>query len=420
MRIILLLLLSVSFVFSKQETADTQDETKEFYYKLGTGFVAEEDATSWHLAVKTGFIAGTIRANKNVNVYEALVLSIDDIETPIAEADLEDETKFKSVVNSNEDWLIGAFNIGGMPEQANNYGWGEYFQGDGLYGQKLYVLEIVNKGQTTYKQFAIESMQSGNYNFIMADLDGSNFQELSVPKSDFEGKIFGYVNILSGETLDLQPLASDWDFYIGEYKDQLNTGPGGFIPYNVLGFLTHPNIRVAEKPNDNTEVPEDSDYSYVVNTIGHDWKSLNSTFDGFDLEPVTYYIQRTSVDQEGNITIDGPTYKLDFIEFVGFSEDRVVFEINAITTSVDEETANFGIFPNVVEQNSKITLVHSFSGMNTIGIYNSFGERVHGVDISGNGNFSETSINIPNLTPGMYFINLDNRQFSKSLKFIVK
>lgn len=421
MKILLLLILATTFSFAKLETADTDNGAKEFFYGLDQGFVAEANNDGWHLSFKTGFIAGTIRANKNVNVFEATKLAIEDFGTPIEEADLADETKFKAVVNENWDWKLGAFNIGGQPEEAANFGWGEYFQGDGIYGFKLYVLEILNNGAKTYKQFAINSMSGGAYNISMANLDGTDSKDMDINKSEFDGKMFGYFNLLTEEVIDAQPAENAWDIYIGTYKELLNAGPAGMVPYSVVGFLTNENIRVAEQDNSLSSYPAAEDYSFENNAIGHDWKSLNSDFSGYDMDPISYFVQRTFVNGDGETVGDGPVYKIDFVSYEGFQEDIVEFEINALSTSVEaSQDASLALYPNVTSSNSSITLVYDLSGNHNAGIYNSFGEKVLDLDLIGNGRLTEKSINLPNLSVGVYFVQLNNNSVNQALKFIVK
>jgi hypothetical protein len=416
MRLALLIILISTSLFSELVTIETKNGSSELYYKLGTGVTAEVSNDNWHLAFNGGLLGGTIRSNKNVTVYESTTLDYLNFGDPIVLDDLEDQTKFSEVFNQYDEWRMGAFNIGGQPGGfSEDYGWGEYVQGEGIIGIKLYVLKIANgNGNVEYKQLLIDEMSSGSYFLKFSDLDGSNQTDIVVKKEDFDGKLFGYLNVLTGEFLNNQPLISEWDFVIREYKDLLDAGPDSKIPYNVVGLLQNDNVWVAEQSNEKSSVPELSEFSRMVDKLGWDWKTFTTSY---EIEPYSYFLQNIIASDGGQVIGNGPIYKLDFISYTGIPDKIVEFEINAISTSVEEE-ANFGIYPNIVAANSSFTLVHSTQGTRNISIVNMQGSTVFSTQITGNGRLAEQNISISNLETGLYLIKFDD--LNSALKLIIK
>lgn len=413
--ILLILLLSAS-CFAVIETASTEGRAKELYYKMGTGFTGEADNTEWHLSFKSGTLGGTIRINRNVNLYEALTLADTDFGTVVTEDDLADESKFQLLENDNKEWKMGAFNIGGNPEtESGDYGWGNYMFGSGVViGSKLFVIEIIEETVSTYKQIVIDRLEGGTYFLRLANLDGTNQTEPEVSKSSFVGKAFGYYNIIEDRVIDAQPGIADWDFVIKSYREMLET-QDGFIPYTVVGVLSSEWLWVAEQSNELSTMPEQEAYSFEINTIGHDWKSFAGSW---VLNPVSYFAQRYTLESQTPVGV-GPIFKIDFLSYVGGQDQTAEFEINAITNSVELNNSSLAIHPNVTSANSQVSFIHSLEGLVNLQIVDSFGNLVVTNNFMGNGSLIEQALDIPNLSSGIYFVQVQNLNNVSSLKLIV-
>lgn len=414
--LITLLLISTFILSAKEYTISTTNGTEEIFFSLNDEEVSRNNITDWHLAFKTGGIAATIRIGRTVELYEAIQLDINNLGENIDLADLEDPEKFKQVYNEHTDWRLGAFNQGGSPEQDFNYGWGSYQQGVGVAGDKLYVIKYENEGADVYKQFAMFTMAQGAYNFDIADLDGSNLEQLSVNKADFDGKAFGYYNLNSKEVINAQPFQFAWDFVIKEYRAAIPAGPE-VIYYPVVGFFQNTNLWVAQVENLSDEKPNVSAYDPTMNTIGYDWKSF---VDGsYQYPERTYFLQRFN-DNGAGPEPEGTVYRLRFISYEGGSQKTSTFELDNITLSYSEDkTLSFGVYPNIIE-NGSADLVYNLNGNSEIKVYDAAGNEVLSNNIIGNGKLNRIDLELNTLGSGRYFVKLVNgNQFTTS-SFIIK
>ncbi len=416
MKYLVFLLILTFSAKSEEIRVSTEGGTKMVFFNLSDKNQVSADAINWHLSFKSGSIAGTIRANTMVKVYEGIKLNIDNFKSAILENSLADTSEFRLVYNSDIDWKIGAFNQGGLPEEDFNYGWGEYVQGDGIYGRKLYVLEITINNKKEYFQFTINSVISSIYSISWSNLDGTNDKTLSINKKEFSDKHSIYLNLVSGELLNIEPTKPNWNLLFAEYITPIPNG-GTFLYYPVAGILQNPNTWVAQLEGDIASAPTSATYSTDMSSIGYDWKTYT---DKYVIEDRTYFAQNFKLDENGSPIGDGNVYRIRFLNYEGGKNKASTFDISSLTTSVGSEGSQFGVYPNMISSGERFNIVSSsISGDCNIQILSVNGQIVYENQMFIGNELSSFSVD-KQLSPGLYFVKLNNNKTNFLQKLIVK
>lgn len=419
MKLVLLITFLFTYLSAEEVRISTEGGAKNVFFNLENYSETTVDSENWQLAFKSGAIAGTIRANNNTKVYVALNLSIDDFQSPIESSALTNTAEFEELHNDVTDWKMGAFNSGGSPESDYNYGWGEYSQGDGIYGTKLFVLEITDAGKKEYRQFVINSVYSNTYYIEWCDLDGSNVQTQEINKSSFSDKMFVYLDLFENELLNFEPNKHLWDLVFTDYIDFIQMGNASMY-YKVAGVLQNEMTWVSELEGDVTTKPEYSTFSPQINTIGYDWKTYTNEY---VIEDKTYFLQKFEYDVEFNPVPVGEMYRIRFSNYEGGADKASTFNVVTATSSVDENgNSRFGIYPNVISQGESFNILWN-EGVNVITndvkVINSNGEVVYQKALPSSNSLSNMQIN-SNLSAGLYFVVFTSGQDIFTQKLMVK
>ncbi len=419
MKLVSLFILFVSLLTAEEIRVTTEGGSKNVYFSLKNSEVARVESDGWQLSFKTGNIAGTIRANKNTRVYAALSLGIDDFKSPIEVSDLSNKELFEELHNDVSSWKMGAFNTGGAPEEDFNYGWGEYVQGDGIYGTKLFVLEITNNGRKEYKQFIINSVYNNSYFLEACDLDGENPIEKVINKGNYIGKNFVMYDVFENEIIDQEPNKTDWDLLFTEYVTPIQAGPQ-LMYYTVAGIQQNEMTWVSKVAGINSDEPTSDSYSSIINTIGYDWKTFSN---GYIIEDYAYFVQRFTYGQDLTPIPSGEVYKIVFTNYEGGADKASSFEINPITASVDKDgNTRFAIYPNVISNGEEFNIIWNDNQRtiaNQVKVINSVGEVVYSKNINSVNELTNMKINT-NLSTGLYFVVFSNGSEVFTQKLMVK
>ncbi|MBE0647290.1 MAG: T9SS type A sorting domain-containing protein [Bacteroidales bacterium] len=242
-----------------------------------------------------------------------------------------------TMYNDPDNWENGAFNrnSSGYPD----YGWGVYSPTTQIItGDSIFIMQLID-GSFKKVWIVEKNILDNAYVIRYANLDGSDFQEVSLDCDPFTGKVMVGLDMQVNIPVDYQPAKESWDILFTKYMAWHPTG----APVVVTGVLSNPAI-VAKKfypvdPefNDWESAPWDSSRS----TIGWDWK-------WFDFNAMSYLIEDSMLfyvkDQPTNV------YRLRFTGFEGTSTGVIDFEIAlSLSAGVDNSTSsNFSIklFPN--------------------------------------------------------------------------
>jgi len=373
----------------------------DIYYSLDEGLTAYPERENWELAFSTDSYDNNIRINSSyVNLYQVS----ENIE------DWEVITSFNSLTavqlrNSNTEWEIGAFVSNYFDKNPFNYGWGNYnTKNQEIEGCRVYIIDY--NGQM--KKIKINNLSNGIYNFTTANLDGSNEENISIDSNPYTNKKFIYYSLINNEILDREPDSANWDFVFTRYEEDLNNNPNDPLYYKVTGVLSNGNL-VSEYngPLDINPSTENMSISNEINTIGYDWKEYTGEF--VIIPNRAYYL--FSQDQ---ISL----YKIIFQSFSGQGAGNVSFTIEEIEgfnpvnniNSIEENTIQ--IYPN---PNTGRFYIDLNEKKGTLSIIDSYGKIVLKKELN-----QSLTLNLDDLSEGLFLINLKGENFNVSKKMLIK
>ncbi len=302
------------------------------YYSLGSGAKASAPATGWDLQIWTNLMSASIRTNDN-NATDVQLYQLQNSDTSAWST--VDTNGMVPIYNTDTSWEASAFNANqtGHP----NYGWGVYSGAGNLTGVKIFVIKIPNE---KFKKIWVKRLVSGDeYEFLVADLDGSNDTTFTITKTGFSSKAFIYYSLDSMQVKNVEPPTTDWDIVFRRYW-AVDTA------YVVAGALSHPDVLVAEARGVSVSSNDYSNVAFNSNTaaIGYDWKIFNMNVNppGWELaDSLAYFVKAQ----------DGYIYKIAFTGFGGSGNGKVVFsktQLDTYATSVAEVSniRTLAVYPN--------------------------------------------------------------------------
>lgn len=310
------------------------------FYSLENGVVAQSPLADWHIALDVRPMGSGARINCGTGMSLYFYGGLDNWLT----ADLDTWDMPEPLRNDQSDWANAAFNQDG--DGMFDLGWGIYdIITHEVHSEKMYIIQFPDG---TWKQFALVSLVSGTYSYQLADVGGENEISASVSKSDYEGKLFAYCNITSGEAMDLEP-EEPWDFVFHSYLEDL----GGGTYYGVVGALAHPDVTVQQV--DGLQDPftdgdfDAASFSMATNEVGYDWKTY-SPGAGYVLESERCYFVSAN---------DQSVWRMVMTGFGGSATgDITIGKVEASGTSVEQVTSTHQVlaYPNPVISGRNLTL----------------------------------------------------------------
>ena len=358
------------------------------YYSMDSGVVGSAAMASWDLAFDTRPMGGTasINGGQGMSLFPAGPLS--DWET-IDETFVNDAGNIQPFHNGTAYWSQGAFSQGG--DGNFDLGWGVYdVVTHTVASDSMYVISLPDG---TWKKFALLSLVSGVYSFQCANLDGSDFYEDQVAKSDYLGKIHAFYNLANQEELDLEPSA-DWDMLFFKYVEEIQPG----FNYGVTGALTHPSVRAQEQSGlDDPFVDGEIDFNAMsdsINVVGWDWKSYSGGVYAV-LSDRCYFLETSS----------GSQWRLIFTGFDGSMTGNVELGKVLISASdVSEQklaASTSRLFPNPAAYGAGIT-VTSESNISKVVVWGVNGQKIDDIQTRG----QSITLSTAGIDPGMYLIEV--------------
>ena len=309
----------------------------DIYYSLADGITGYPERTNWELSFSTNIYDGNIRINSGKGVV--LYWVSDDISTWDNITNLPNDAL--QLRNSETEWEVGAFvsNADG----GFNYGWGNYNPTSQIIeGSTIYIINYEDYS----KKIKINSLINGEYNFTIANLDGSFEENISISTLSYSSKQFVYYSLVNNEVIDREPL--EWDIVFTKYEAENVTLNGETMPYVVTGGLSNNNsISQYDGFLDVNPAFEDLTFSTDINTIGYDWKEYSGQYT--IIPDRVYYIlsqdeqslfklvfQSFSGGQSGNMSF--------FIEELDFNPSQITnYDNDAISIYPNPSTGSFRI-----------------------------------------------------------------------------
>ena len=398
--------LLVQSTFSQETTVNLSlgaSYANQVYYKLSTQTQTSVVAGSWDIAFfrASNFDHG-IRVNDGIGIE---VFEAANQASGWGDINITNETSWSKLYNSDTDRVDGAFMKG-----SATYGWGEYnTTSHHITGTIIYVLKYTDG---TYKKFICEDF-FGGYTIKYASWDGSAWGEdksAVIANSSNTENIYNYFSLQNDTEVLVEPAAVDWDFVFTKYFTNVSG-----TKYNVTGALSSDNVTVATATGDSTNSLA---YSEDINTIGWNWKSLNSSF--------TY-----NVDSDSKFYIkdkDESIYKMYFTQFEGGSTGNLAFNFEDVTETLNIEEVGesiaFGIYPNPVKFDRKINIIFDVNKVNKndnkIEIYNLSGQRVLETSVTNSLGFYNREISLSSLNTGIYMLKFSSGNYQKTKKIVIQ
>ncbi|MGB9702163.1 MAG: T9SS type A sorting domain-containing protein [Candidatus Kapaibacteriota bacterium] len=387
------------------EVANGKSYSNWVWYNLEDDATTSAALNAWDLSILTKGTNATIRINSGAGcrLWEVVGKTVDDFGNVIDTTGLNtDQTKFVEWLDSDESWVVGAFNMGKNGFEDNgDFGWGEYnMSTHAISGKKLFIFKDL---AGNYYQMRIEDLIGGILYFSYADLNGNNSKTVEFNKKNYSTKSFAYYSLATtpGEKLDLEPSA--WSLLFGKYMAMVDNGQGGKTPYNVNGILINYEwsaVKVAGQDPSTVTTPTNDSFTSNISTIGHLWKHLNQDFQWEIPSDLCYFV----------MSPDGLIWKIVFTGFEGASTGKVIFEKtpvepNSVKDNNGNITGNFAITPNIVAPNEAMNITYSTSSNNSqpkIEIFNLNSQKQYEMNLPAS-NFNALQIN-PKLSSGIYFV----------------
>ncbi len=179
------------------------------------------------------------------------------------------------------------------------------------YNNHTYIIDRGYNSSGSHMGFVkvqFNSVTTNGYEFTFANLDGTNEQQITIPKiSDYNHLCFSFDN--GGEIKYFEPHKDQWDLLFTNFQYKFSNLPMPFIITGV--FSNSPNgVWIAEDNNNNFDNITLSDTSNYIFTnqrdeIGYDWK-IKLPDNNFIIDINKSYIVKST---------SGLFYKIRFIDF---------------------------------------------------------------------------------------------------------
>lgn len=404
----------ISFAMQAQSVVDTVSlgagYANQVWYSLENDEQGSAPKNNWDLAFETGGFGTSIHINSVIGTMLWTYPHADT--TGWATIDTTGMTAWTAKYNSDTSWSIGAFDKGMVTSNPNDVGWGIYNNiTHVITGDSLFVIKLSNGA---YKKLWIKNVINGGYNFVYANLDGTNTQTYFILKSNFNGKNFGYYSLQTNSELNREPApTANWDLLFTQYT--------GFVPtpYTLSGVLQNKGIIAAQA--DNVANPAtyenwfDHSFETAINVLGADWKTYSGAW--YLSQDTVYFVK----SKQGDI------WKIIFTGFGGAGNGNFIFSKEKISTvGLDEINASsnieLSVYPNPVV-NGSAQLVYSLNKDYTHANYTLIdmnGKIVANESLNNNAGFYTHSISTANLEKGVYFVNITIDNFTTQQKLIVQ
>lgn len=406
-----LLLLTGSVAAQTVTVSTTPQNAEQVYYRLTDDAQTSAVLADWDLAFEITGITGSILVNtaKGMAVWKAPYAADqwEQLDTTGMAAG------WPAQHNSEINWSSGALNQG-LTSNPFDLGWGIYdFVDHSITGDSLFVFRMADG---TYKKFLVNGFAAptNSFTFTLADLDGGAEQVGTLDRSDFAGKNFGYYSFATSASLDMEPLASDWDLLFTKYIGFVTQPSPSYYP--VAGVFQNREVTVQQVDGvPSADAQWDSGAMNAdINIIGFDWKNFNmTTFVWEYAQDRTYFVK----DRTGNI------WKLVFTEYGGGTTGTMTFTKELVSAlSVDENVTDrtFVLAPNPATQGRVNLVIDTEVSQLRLNIHDASGRIVHEELLTGLGGLVQRTVELDGLAKGLYVVRLQGHGVNATGRLVVE
>lgn len=408
-----MVLISMGLLAQEQKEVVTgAGYANDVYYSLENGTLTTVDRANWDIAFVTKQMSVSVLANNGsgVELYTYSEGDIDDWAT-VDTAGMD----WTPMYNSIETWDMGAFNANTIPGDDFDYGWGRYnMTTHNITGDSIFIIRTL--ADSIMKVAIVQkSAMANTWEFKYSYLDGTGEQIVPLNAASYSDDYFIHYSIDSTKFVDREPAKEDWDLLFTKYIDFVPT------PYNVTGVLINDDHILAQELRE-SGMDQSTHNSYVdtaftdtINIIGSDWKTFDMGSFSYILTDTVVYFLKTD---DGDSTTNSAYYKIYFTGFTGSSEGKYTFMQERLTFVSAEEhelESLLQVYPNPAAD--RINVVFDFVGRSDIDIIDMTGRLVHTTHYDASG-FTNLSLDVSTLNPGVFFIRVSAKGESNVLRFI--
>ncbi|HZG01648.1 MAG TPA: T9SS type A sorting domain-containing protein, partial [Chitinophagales bacterium] len=372
----------------------------------------DEQATveirNWDLAFAIDMFEVTVLSNpvNGVTVYKTPYAVAD-----FATVDTAGYANWQMLYNEFNDWSAGTLQNAADTASSLDYGWGNYNPITHVVeGTRVFLLKLEQNSTVAFKKFYVVGKDvSGNWQFRLADLDGSNDATRTIDVSDYAQRHFAYFAIDDDQFLNREPANTSWDLLFTRYYAPV----GGGVFYPVTGVLANKNTEIAkaESVDVNTvlEAEYAGSYSENISTIGYDWKTFNGA--GFDVQDSLVYFVRTQ---------SSDVFKLRFTGFES-ADGLFVFDKTLVFTSVEGSTNGVylvDLYPNPASDAVRLVWNASHQGVVTFDVCNTLGQRVLHETGTATTGLNVRSLDVSLLPNGIYHVTVQTEIGGTTRRFV--
>jgi len=383
------------------------------YYSLENGTLTTVERANWDIAFIAQQMSVSVLANNGsgVELYTYKGGDMDDWAT-VDTAGMD----WTPMYNSIETWDMGAFNANSVPGDDFDYGWGRYnMTTHNITGDSIFIIRTL--ADSIMKVAIVQkSAMANTWEFKYSYLDGTGEQIVPLNAASYADNYFIHYSIDSTKFVDREPVKDDWDLLFTKYYDYN-------IPYIVTGVLSNDDHILAQEVRESGM--DQSTYSTYVDTaftdtisiIGSDWKTFDMGSFSYILTDTVVYFLKTD---DGDTTTNPSYYKIYFTGFTGSSEGKYTFMQEKLTfvSAEEHELENLlQVYPNPAAD--RINVVFDLVGRSNIDIIDMTGRLMHTTDYDASG-FTNLSLDVSSLNPGVFFIRVSAEGESNVLRFIKK
>jgi len=404
------LLISLGLLAQEQKEVVTgPGYANDVYYSLENGTVTTVQRDNWDIAFVAQVMSVSVLANNGsgVELYTYDGGTIDDWATV-------DTTgmDWTPMYNSLETFDMGALNANSIPGDDFDYGWGRYnMVSHTITGDSIFIIKTLS--DSIMKLAIVEkSAMQNTWELKYAYLDGSNEQTVPLNAGTYVDKYFIHYSLDSMKIQDREPAMTDWDLLFTKYFDYT-------IPYSVTGVLFNDDHVLAQEVREsgmdqathNSYV--DTAFSDTISIIGSDWKYFDMDAFAYVLfDTVVYYLKTDGGD------LNDSYYKIYFTGFTGSSEGKYTFiqeKLIPLSAQGHEIMNLLQVYPNPAAD--RINVVFDLVGRSDIDIIDMTGRLVRRTRYDASG-FTNLSLDVSSLNPGVFFIRVSAEGESNVLRFI--
>ncbi len=279
------------------------DYNKQAFFDLGTDrFVSQNLKTSWDLGFECG------ESGWHITLNGANLMGIAKV----------DNLTFGAITDT----------VGAVWQWDSNTGHIDSTAiGDWKNNNGIYILDrgLDNLGvHRGFSKVAFQSVSNSSYTFKIANLDGSNLNQVTIEKDN----ALNYVSysVQTNSLITVEPPKENWDISFTQYTYYFYEHE---LAYLVTGVLINQNkVQVAKVfDKEFSEITNEDisslDFSTAINSIGYDWKYYDFDASTYLTRPSKNYIIKST---------EGIYYKLHFIDFYNAQGDKgtPTFELQAL------------------------------------------------------------------------------------------